>query len=167
MEALTLREINDTCTSIINNSPPDYPELRSFFTTAYTFGLRWIEIFELHRWSFANESTITVKTAKRGNPRELKSRDVEQKIIDMIISEVPYWELCRYNTIRYYAQHYSPYPFASCGKKEIGVHIFRHCFVKNLADMGITPEEIQIILGERTLESVNGYIKSNIFPQPQ
>ena len=164
MEPLDIKQLNETCQRIIDNCPRDYPDLAEYFTTLYTFGLRPIEATELERWSFESHDTIVVKTAKGGNSRIIKANDVIPSVKEKVLNKVKLWDLCRYNTMRMYCQRFSPYPFAVCKNKEIGMYIYRHTYIKNLSDMGIKPENIAQIIGEVDVKNIYGYIESKIFP---
>lgn len=163
MEAFTLKQLNEICQTIIERSPREYPELCDLFTTLYTFGLRHIEAYQLNRWSFEDLKTIVIKTAKKGNPRKINVADVPRSIIEMVISKVEFWNLVRYDTARLYCQRFSPYPFAVCRNKEIGMHIFRHTYIKNLSDMGMNDEQIAELIGEVDAKNIGIYVKSDIF----
>ncbi len=164
MKPLTLDELNSTCKTIIDRCNPNYPELALFFSTLYQYGLRHIELYELSRWTVVSSKEIVIQTAKKGNTRIIDSRSIDPQLYAIVASGQSEWTLCRYNSMRYYAQHYSDYPFAVIGRKEVGMHIFRHTFIKNLYDSGWTIPDISVHIGEKDDKNTSIYVNSIIYP---
>jgi len=160
---LTNLQIDQTCLSILERT--EKFDLYSYmvFETLYNTGLRISELLEYSRIQLVDANTALVRTQKFSNPR----------IIHISSINLTYFENYVNNNLQNFIRSYSYYSSKIIAfnneygnlfveGKQITTHIFRHNFVKKLADSGLTVSEISTIIGERAEKNTLGYIHSKI-----
>jgi hypothetical protein len=163
---LTNSQIEEHCNHIVLLSSRYYGDLLAFFQTIYYTGCRWIELYELSRWTYDGLRGYTVQCAKGSTTRYIDEANVAEFIKTKIANGDQINPNSRYNSMSIYAERFALFPHLRCKDKEISLHIFRHNLVKKLYDLGYTPEMIGVIIGEIDVKNVNIYVNSQIYYNP-
>ena len=163
MEILSLAQTFNHCQNIVDTSTSYDPVLGAFFNTSFMTGCRWIELYEFDRWTNLGGGIRQLQPAKGNAPRLIPEEWLAEGFIHTLDGPANYWEVCRYSTIRRYVARFGLYKNLMCGDKEISDHVFRHYFIKDLADQGMTAEEIGDLIGELEVLNVQGYINSDLY----
>lgn len=125
-------------------------------------GFRWIEIFELDRWSYDDHGTYYIQTAKGGNLRSWREVDIPLFYLTCLQSEMITFPYVRYSTFnRTLRRTFVDYPIWH-GDKNVTSHIFRYTRVKDLYESGQNIKQIADYLGEVDLDNIQGYIDARL-----
>ena len=138
-------------------------QMIDLFYNLYNTGLRYTEMTSKNRWEMIDPVTYRVTTLKHSNPRIIAAADLSQQFINSQKLPGKLYPSCLYSTTAIWLQR-AFHPLAPRIKnKKVTTHIFRHNFIKRLAQEGKEIEEIQTITGEVDGKNVETYIRSIIY----
>lgn len=153
------------------NSLTRYPPFTiDWFTVLNNTGCRWIEVYEMTRWSNIGSDRFTVDTAKNSNNRTFLNTDLTFNFITWIDARIPFNYYFRYyKAQRIFNRHFYHYDL-SIGNKQVSVHFWRYMYAKRLKLEGYKDDEIKDAMGEVSQANANLYIyatfESDIPPHP-
>jgi len=162
MAILTTTQLDSTCNTIVNSMAVLYPETLASYQMLYLFGLRWIEVFELTRWSQPTFDFYEVDTAKNSSNRLIPVATVPPVYKNLIQSGNNVILQFGYMSMKRYLKRYTPYPRMFSGNKNISLHIFRYNRARLMSDDGYSNQEIADYFGEVSLQNMELYIDSII-----
>lgn len=174
MQLLSNSEINNFCRRAAGlsfdllpgwTSPQNITDsyLSDLFLNLYNTGLRFVEAFEIIRWSEIATDTYYCDTAKNSNNRTFNASELTSLFINAIKSQVNIYDFCRYTTTNnWLSRVFLPYELYLTGKR-LMTHVFRHNKVKQMFDADYTLAEIQTYIGEVSQSNVLLYVNSNIY----
>ncbi len=156
-------QIDQICRSIVERTGNYDLYAHMVFETLYNTGLRINELIDYSRIQLVDANTALVQTQKFSNPRVIQISSINQAYFENYVN----------NNLHHFIRSYSYYSSKIIAYnnefgnlfvegKQITTYIFRHNFVKKLADSGHTVSEISAIIGERADKNTFGYIHSQI-----
>ncbi len=160
---LTYEELNESLIDFLLRIHSFDFYLHDFFSNQFQTGIRYIELYELIRWSYIDDNQIILNTAKDSYDRTFTSNDITFPFYESIITGEFLYNTCAYTTTSRYFKRYYRWPGVYVGTKSLSTHIFRHHKAKQLKHEGLTDLEIQLYFGEKDLKNVQTYIYSQIF----
>jgi len=141
-------------------------DLYSFilFETLYNTGLRINELIDYSRLSLIDVNTILVTTQKFSNPRPINTSYFNSVYLSNFLSN----NLIRFiRSYSFYSTKFIEFNYEFSNlfvlSKAVTTHLFRHNYVKKLADSGFTVSEISALIGERSNTNTQRYIDSVIY----
>ena len=138
-------------------------QMIDLFYNLYNTGLRFTEMTSKSRWEYVDPETYRVTTLKHSNPRRIAAADLSTQFKNSQKLPGKLYPTCLYSTTSLWLQR-AFHPLAPRIKnKKVTTHIFRHNFIKRLAQEGIPVEEIKTITGEVDSKNVETYINSIIY----
>lgn len=144
-----------------------YLSYDNYYSTAYDLlyncGCRYIEAFDLLRWSFISKDLCLLLTAKHNNNREIEMKNVTISSKEDIKHNENKYTMCNYKSM--YNNHISNLLDGQLyyEEKHVCFHIFRHNYFKKLWQTGVTMAEMQRITGEKSEANVFKYVNSVIY----
>ncbi len=159
---LTDEQLDNNCINILNSFIQLYPETYAALLMMYRFGLRWIEVFEIIRWTQPTFEEYEVDTAKNSKNRIIPVRDVPPGFRTLIASDRDFIMQFGYMSMRRYFKKYSYYADLAVGHKPLSLHSFRYNRARIMKAEGSTDENIKLWFGEVEQSNMNRYIYSII-----
>ena len=156
-------EINGFCSIFLQSVSQFDLTLYELYYNLYLTGLRYTELYNIDRWKYQNNDTVICTTAKGSFPRTFTADELSFPFYSSILRNENMFFTARYSTAIRYFSRFFPEPRIRCQNKEISTHIFRHNKAKQMKVQGKTDQEIQIYLGEISLENAQGYINSELY----
>lgn len=150
--------VNDIITNIQTFRPTYYNEFRLQYDT----GCRIKEAVDKSFWSYSFPNWI-LEPQKNNNLRTFSPAELSQNSLEYLFSP---WQLIPdkfYNKYDYVFQNSTEGRVFTVGQKHCTTHIFRHLYAKRLKNEGLLDFEIQIKLGEKTIDSARNYIYSDVY----
>ena len=126
------------------------------------WGFRWIDVYEVSRWTDNGDDTYTVDTAKNSNNRIIPTADIDTRFQHVLDSDVDVVQAFRYTMMsRYFNRHFT-YPLMRCGNKQVSLHSFRYNIARDMHDKGKSDDEIKVFLGEVDIANARLYIYNEL-----
>lgn len=146
-----------------DNTPPYYPFLSTVLNVLYFTGCRPHEVLDLSLWSRIDSDSFLLKALKGNSPRLINKIDLPPIFINYIDNNFLPFSLINYRQFVYQFLRIYQYPSAMIDNKKCTLYLYRHAFIKRLADEGKTIEQIRQITGHKSDAIVEGYIGSLIY----
>lgn len=166
-EFLTNQEIRKELRRIVqevkNFDAVVYPQ----FLAMYWLGIRAQESIKREMWQFQGSDVLVLSPQKYNDKRVFAVQDVPEEFLFYLKNADLFKYNVNYSRLNYTFSQLINYSAIFVGKKASTLHLFRHNFVKKLLEIGKTPEEIKIILGERQMKSTLAYVDSKFSLYPQ
>ncbi len=160
---LSPQTLNSMCEAAYFVSKGLPPHLADLYFLQLKGGFRYIEVYEIDRWTDYDVDYYSIQTAKGGNIRYYQKISVPQFYIDCIAGSVQFYDWARYDTFcRSFRRTFIDYPIYS-GSKNITTHIFRYNVCKKLFNDGWSITEISRYLGEVDDLNTDGYINTDLY----
>lgn len=148
--------------TITNLEQSGYFSFLPVFNTLFDHGFRINELSACHTWVFLNQDQVIASTSKGSQDRIIQTSELHPLIIQSINEGSNYLFKMSYPTYERAFRKHSPALRYFVKSKEIGTHLFRHNFIKQLSISGLTVSAIRTITGIKTDSIVQGYIQSNL-----
>jgi len=158
MSIITDQQLNNNCLHVYTQFQFLYPETFAAMELFYLFGFRWIELYELSRWSQLDQLNWIVDTAKDSENRIIKKADCSIQWNAIISGSELILRQFGYMSMRRYYKRYTTIKTLKKGGKYISLHSFRYNRAKQLHLEGKTDIEIQQFFGEKELINMRFYI---------
>lgn len=165
MYILTLANLTSTLYEFKTKITPYDGFIENFFTDLLNNGFRWIELFELSRFSEISGNRFELDTAKESANRIVLESDLTSQTVSMIRSSVQINNYCRYHKLIRIFNKYYRFPDISVGNKHVATHIFRYHKAKLLDKAGWTVEDIAAYFGEIDLGNMQSYINADLYTE--
>jgi hypothetical protein len=160
---LTISEINFACAAAVVVAEDLPSHMHDVYSLLLRGGFRYIEVFELDRWSLVSPGNWEIQTAKGGAIRDYLETNIPTFYLSCLESSMLTFDYCRYSTFnRTLRRTFIDYPIM-VDDKNCTSHIFRHNRVKQLYSQGQTIQQISDYLGEIDNRNTEGYINSRLF----
>ncbi len=163
MKILDNKELQALCNKIYNKAVAQ----NSFFVPHLfflkNFGLRISEVVSGGVQYIDNEDNLHIQTSKKNNERIIRVQD--SQVVFMLENMQNKCEnyLNKYKTLQREIKQLNPIRNLMCGKKNISAHVFRHNYIRNLYENGMSFEEINEHLGYTTQKAEYTYLNSIIY----
>jgi hypothetical protein len=128
----------------------------------YNLGLRWIEAYEMSRWTRLSEFNWNLDTAKNSADRIIDESKIPPLYLQMLIDETQFYDYCRYSSYSRSFHRLLPWYPVLYGNKDVTTHIFRYNLFKQMNDDGVPLHEIASYFGEKDENNVKGYIEAEL-----
>lgn len=135
---------------------------QEFNLILYHTGLRFIELFEINRWTFVSGDTYTVSTAKKSNLRTITADKLTTGFARAIGVDEYYWNTVHFDSLSFYYRKNIAIHEISTGRKILNTHLFRHNIIKLMNEAQIPVPDISRFIGEQSDINTQGYINSVI-----
>lgn len=138
-------------------------DLYLFLKTLEATGLRGQEVKNYMNWLLVSKTVLKIPSHKRGDVKYIQTDTLEKELINAI--EMRNNKLFK-GSVKTYRREFKRFNGATslyCGQKEITLHAFRHSFIKQKYQGGMSTAQIQGVLGIKSPAIVTGYINSNIY----
>lgn len=163
MPVLDFEQLNGLCINSIELIPNFYPNLKLICTTLLNTGVRPEELLSFDRWSIKNNNTTILTTLKNNNPRTFDNSILGDDFINTIQYNPNHLNIGMIRQFNYQWSKVVSVPNLYVKNKKIGLYIFRHHYIKELAYEGIPVNEIKLITGHKSTSVVEEYINSDIY----
>jgi len=121
-------------------------------------GLRVGELLDMREWELTQSGKVFVPAHKRGNAKLISQELFRNEIIVTMSEGKVYSFPGSRTTYRNLFIRYSGLDSCYVGRKRILLHAFRHVFIKQKVDEGVSISEISTALGIRRNGTTLGYI---------
>ncbi len=159
---LNYNEINNVCLAITRGNTHSPWLVLEALNLLYVTGCRVNEITDIERWSRLRNRDLRLLPLKGNKERVFKREDIPVHFYNSVVEGVNAFVPFNSNRLRYYCKQYVvPYPLM-VGKKNLELNIFRHRYIKGLANNGLTRLEITALMGYTNNNTVNNYLDSVI-----
>lgn len=159
---LTPEELRIDCLQIVDRLAPYSADLHCLVDLLYRTGCREGEVLDRSRWSPVGDGSWILLPQKFNAPREIKPRQLNGRFRAWLEGSGYPNRLSSLSNLRSAVDKFTRYPLAYVGEKRISTHRFRHSFIKQLSISGLTPSEIQTVMGLSSKSVVIGYIGSSV-----
>lgn len=160
---LNLEQLQEFTFQLYSGVPSYYGE--PFFyciSLLYYNGLRINELANIPKWQLKNQDEYEAPTEKDGNNRIVTVHDGQDSILQSVIDQTNYVYTRDWRAYSRYVKAFFGGPYFVTQDKVLTTHLFRHTFIKTLADEGNSVAEIKELTGLKSDTVVNGYINSEI-----
>lgn len=160
---LTTYQLNELASKItVRASQHGQFSLWELFNICHVHGFRISEVYDLHTWKIINGTEVYCTTKKFGNIRIIPVNQFTPSVIFCIQNQLT--ELYKYSIshLDRIFKDFSGYHDIRVGNKGIGTHLFRHIYVKNKIDSGMTFAQLQALMGLKNTSIVQHYYESQI-----
>lgn len=161
MSATTYSELKVISDHVINTAFKKYGFYGYIFETLEKTGIRAKELTKC-RWSKVADNVYTLQPQKANNVRIFKEEDLTEYYVkyindyDITLFDVSYSSMLRYFNL-------SLYPYTvTYEKKMIGLHFFRHLYIKKLSFINMNFTDIKSKLGYKSDDMLKTYLYSNL-----
>lgn len=154
--------INDDIDQFFNYGLPRAEPYRDFFNYLRWLGIRFNELKNCQYWPYVEHETLTIPLSKGQGFRVLTEAIYN---VDNIYNQILYDDFYSYvntTTANQLIRRYFPKRAQLDSGKYLGTYIFRHAYIKNKFNEGMTPTEIAALMGEINISNITGYINSVI-----
>lgn len=159
---LTLAQLQEDNQRIVDQLRSYSADLHTLVDILSRTGCREGEVLDRDRWSPVGDGSWILLPQKFNAPREIKPHQLNGKFRAWLESSGYPYQLSSLVNLRRSVEKFTRYPIAYVGEKRISTHRFRHAFIKDLAAQGLTPSEIQSVMGLSSKSVVLGYIGSSV-----
>jgi integrase len=163
MPILDFQGLNFVVTYSIDLIPSYYTNLNLICTTLLNTGVRPEELLSFDRWSVRNNNFTILSTLKGNNPRTFDNSILGNDWINTIQYNPNNLSVGMIRQFNYQWSKVVTIPNLYVKDKPIGLYIFRHHYIKQLAYDGVPVDEIKLITGHKTTAVVEEYIYSDIY----
>lgn len=133
------------------------------FTILHNTGLRYVEVYEVSRWTDMEDDTFLVDTAKNSTNRIIPYSNIPDEYKQRIKNGEDEFKQCRYRqSSRYFNKFYPIFPIYT-GNKSLTTHAYRYAKMKKMYIEGSTLNEIQEYMGEVDIQHVESYVNALIY----
>lgn len=163
MTILTSAEIDNICTDIYKAIFANHPYYRPHIYFMYNYGCRIGEVFNYRISPDSSGNNICIFAQKNNNQRILPPKD------DMTFYYLERLQLSQDNAwlnkknLERIIKKSNPIRNLKIGNKNVGAHLFRHNFVKQLVADGLQYMTIDNLMGYTTQSVSDTYAVSNIY----
>lgn len=163
MITLNYEELDRGCLEVLEGSKFYSDFITDAHIVLYETGCRPIELWNAERWRFTEDRILVLKPAKGNNERKIRSRRLPRSFVDYVNREPSKFNLATYYKCANLFHHLWPYPQCFIKSKQVDQYVFRHRYVKGLANSGMSNDEIQQAMGWKNENLVAQYVKSKIY----
>lgn len=133
------------------------------FSMMYNRGLRYIEIFEVSRWTIKNSNFYYFQPAKGGNRLTLPASVVPAEYKTYILNSKPTFASLRKDTALRLFKRYFPIQNIFHLTHPVKTHIYRYSKCKEMYLNGYTYQEIADYLGEVEVVNIQNYVNATLY----
>lgn len=154
---LTYTQLNDICENAINSCPAHLPDIKACLELCLQTGVRIEESYNRSRWSITAGGLYILSSSKESNPRifEPENLPVEWKCSYSDPHLLP--KYVNYRKVQYFLNSVISKHALKVLDKSCLTHIFRHTYVQAQKFFGATIEEVQKLIGHKSLSSTERY----------
>ena len=135
------------------------------FKILYDHGFRIKEVLEAKRWKLNDNGIFRVETEKGSLPRFINYSEIEGRYRNELDYANYTDKLLNYSQVKRRFESYFNAQFFTENNRKLITHLFRHNFVKQKYNQGLSIEEISKIIGEINKENTRGYVESKIYKE--
>lgn len=136
------------------------------FDLMHNTGIRYVEGYELTRWTDNEDGTFTLDTAKNSNNRIILNNLIPVNFQNLIRNEETEFSNLRYKqSTRYFNRYFIPIPLYH-GSKRVTTHIYRYNIVKKMYLDDWNYQQIATWLGEVEVQNIIDYQQAIIYTFP-
>lgn len=158
---LSASEIQKCCLDIVENSKLKKLPSTDYFTVLLLTGMRFNDV-KLCYGIGCSDVSFQLKPSKNNAIRTMSIENLPLSFV-AYLNGVNCFQYCiSYSSLLRYFNQCSSYVSITTNKKELGLHLFRHNYMKQLFTSGKSINEVASITGEKTISSAANYIFSSI-----
>lgn len=135
------------------------------FKILYSHGFRIREVLEAKRWKLNENGIFRIETEKGSLPRFINFNEIEKRYRNELDYANYNDRLLNYSQVKRRFESYFSAQFFTENNRKLITHLFRHNFVKQKYNQGLSVEEISKIIGEINSENTRGYVTSKIYKE--
>lgn len=158
---LSALEIKQCCFDVVETSRLKKLPSTDFFIVMLLTGMRFNDVKLCFNVGSYVDS-FKLQPSKNNALRTIATKELPDSFIAFLHGEQCYQYSISYSSILRYFRQCCKYPLISVANKILGVHLFRHNYMKQLFLSGKSVNEIALITGEKTITSAANYIFSSI-----
>ncbi len=163
MPVLTIPLMNNAIQEMYTKDGFYYDPYFPLFYLLRNYGLRYNEAAKLNLWTFSANNTITIPLSKGQTTRTLSVNTAMYNFIKSFYDRPDQLNFVNNSTASNIFSHYCPINPHLISGKFLRCHFLRHAYIKNLWQMGQTPQQIATTICETNVANVAGYINSVIY----
>lgn len=129
----------------------------------YLTGARANDVLSFERWTLLANGNIQLAPQKGNLNRVFTPSEIDSKFYYYISNGINIFDGLFYRKYCYYVERCLYANAFTIGRKSVNTHLFRHLYAKRLQSQGLTDVVIKEKMGERKLQSAQGYIYSSIY----
>ena len=126
------------------------------------FGFRYNEVEHVTHAVADGNGNLIWETSKNNNPRLIPIAQLRQMVLLSNQDRVNYMGVQSYRTVERFFDDNHQYSKITCKGKDIGTHLFRHVYIKNLYLNGMTSLQVLALTGLKNTRVAEGYRDSII-----
>lgn len=159
---ITPAQLDADCRRVVDKVGRYSPQVGALIAVMYNIGCREGEVLDRARWAqHGGEEWYLLP--QKGNPTRIVQRqDLPPLFVHWLTGSGFPNRLSSLMNLRRVVDQFSFYPNATCGRKQISTHRFRHNRIKLLHAAGQTESQIMAYMGLTSRSTVRGYINSEI-----
>lgn len=161
MAIITTEQLDSYCRQAVDNAHSYSFFYGVCYLTQFNIGCRWIELYDLSRWSFSETYGWQLQPAKGNNLRTSIKNDLSEDWTNILLGDMTKMDYCRYSSFTRSFRFLFPVWPVYCGEKDVTSHIFRYNKFKQLYE--VEEQSIDFIksyMGEVETLNVNTYINA-------
>jgi integrase len=161
MEILTPSKLNDLSHYIVNNALSRFDYYGVLMQTLLVTGCR---VAELHysRWYIVDNEYFGLLPQKANNTRIIPINTLNPRFINYIYNPLDEQLYTSYSSVlMYFNRALKPYK-VSYERKDVGPHLFRHNFIRQLYAKRHTFDDIKDTLGYKSNEMLSNYLYTEL-----
>jgi site-specific recombinase XerD len=126
------------------------------------FGFRYNEVEHVTTAAHDGNGNLIWETSKNNNSRLIPLAQLRPMVLLSNQDGVNYMALQSYRTVERFFDESHSYSKITCKGKDIGTHLFRHVYIKNLYANGLTSMQVLALTGLKNTRVAEGYRDSEI-----
>lgn len=163
MAIITTEELENYCKTAVVNAQAYSFYYGVVYQLQYNIGCRWIETYDLSKWTFSEEYDWMLQPAKGNNLRNGLKNDLPSDWVNILEGSMSLMDYCRYSSFTRSFRFLFPVWPVYCGEKDVTSHIFRYNKFKQLYEVEEwSIDLIKTYMGEVETLNVNTYINADL-----
>jgi len=162
---LTLSDLNNYLTEIQTPISGYDSRLFDYLSDLYVTGCRPQELLRRDLWTDYDATYMQLQPVKGNNPRLIPKSVLSASFFLYFESADQLYQPFTSRKLRYFFRQYWLLGLTTVGQKAVELYLFRHRYIKQLYENGLTVAQIMDVMGVTTESIIQGYIDSEIYSE--